>query len=495
MVGESHGLVFSNLLFRPEWSQESYLCRTRFFPSLQAAQYADEAKVSHEYIEGLIADGIVDSSLRPAFLHAEPSAAFLAGMPVMAPAMVLFAGDLDMHQLFRLVGNGNDFLLPDDPGYGLDQSKQMLTYADVRDHILAFLTPFFTAVEQLQAVGFSRMMIHCLPPRTPDNAAASRWTSSLIVDAPVRAKLTLVANRLIAKFCESSDIPFINTWPELTTNGYLKPEFELDGAHVNRQSALISLGKIAGELFDRTVGIWNAARYALAASEAQPRQRSDYASEWDEAGLVVGRLNADFARRALETLSFDLGRANVHARPDWIGRPRTGCEAVTLAEPPQSLLAEAAALLAEGEENAILHAGAAQELTVVSFRPIRYAATAHDIAPLAAPPQTRRAVIFLKGTDRLTIETLEGDALGCPAFAAGDFMVFDPHRIDLRVQAGSDDMSLIELALVPRLPKQPFRVLWSGLCDWPADPYCFSVQGMTAFPELKGGGFRARPTC
>lgn len=111
-------------------------------------------------------------------------------------------------------------------------------------------------------------MIHCLPPRSPDEAAAARWTGDVVVPAPVRAKLTVLANRVLAAFCAETGIPFIDTWAELTESGYLRPEFELDGFHLNRQAALVSLDRIAANLFDQTAGTWNASRYRHALNQA-----------------------------------------------------------------------------------------------------------------------------------------------------------------------------------------------------------------------------------
>ena len=496
MVGESHSLVFSNLLFRPACAQESYLCKTRFLSVLKAADYSAGNDLSVDYVHALIAEGIVDSALRPAFLHAEPSAAFLAGMPVMSPPMVLFAGDLDMHQLFRQIGGSYDFILPDDPCYGTDKARQILPYSDIEGHIAGFLAPFFNAVRLLKGVGFSRMMIHCLPPRTPDNAAASHWTGGIIIDAPVRAKLTLLANRQIAAFCTEAGIAFIDTWPDLTENGYLRPEYELDGAHINRQSALISLEMITAHLFDHTAGIWNSARYDHAASHAEFNASSlefpVYEQQWRQASLAAGNLGADFAEKALADLSFDIAGANPQARPDWIGRPRAGCTGITLAEPSEALLMEAAALLGKGEGLAMLQAGSTCALTVSSFRPVRYAADAANMEALACPADVRRAVIVLGATSRITFETIGGEPLETPAAMAGQMIVYDPHKVTMKLAAGAEDADIIELTLMPRLSGQPFRLVCAGLCDFPADPFLFSVKGMKAAPALEGAMFRVK---
>ena len=495
MVGESHSLSFSNLLFRPEWSQETFLCHTRFFPTLLAAQYSTQQTLNAEFVDGLVAEGILDKAMRPAFMHAGPSAAYIAGMPIMSPAVVFFAGDMDLHQVFLQIANKFDFKLPVDSVYGVDTDKQMLTHTVVRDQIVSFMSPFLDAIDRLRTMNFSRLMIHCLPPRTADNIAASRWTPGTVVNAPVRAKLTLVVNRLIEGFCAKSGIAFIDTWPEMTENGYLRPEFELDGVHVNRKAALISLDKISAHLFDQTSTIWNPARYLQASlqADAYTSINNDLRSkEWQEVGLVAGRVNAGVVANLCRRLSFDLSQQNIHARPDWIGWPRAGCSGITLAEPEESTLAEAATILGQDEGRAILHAGAERELTIISFRPVRFSPAIKNFDTLPAPPGARRALLYPSENSRVSFETLDGCVIPCPAAHRGSLIVYDPQRVRFRIGSSQDSLDVVELALIPRLSGQPFRIVWAGLCDWPADPFQFSVSNMKAFPAFNGNVFRER---
>ncbi len=488
MIGESHSIVFGNLLFRPVWSKDPYLCRTRFLPTLLAADYAVGDDIDNGYIDALIAEGIFDASLRPAFMHCEPSAAYIAGQPLIAPPMVLFAGDLDIHKMFLDFTDRCDFILPDDPGYGVDKSKTMLAHAEVVDHVLALLTPFLQTVEQLQAAGFGRLMIHCLPPRTADDERAARWTR-FVFSAAVRAKITVVANRLLEEFCSHADIAFIDTWPELTEGGYLKPEFDLDGCHVNRAAAQISLEKISDILIDRTAHNANMSRYSQAHLQADRRPVGDtadaHADQWQRDGAVKGRLDGEAVEAIRQQLIFDLSNGNRHARPDWVGQPRAGRANILLAEPSERLLGDAAGTLSQDDVGAILHAGSDRELTISCFRPIRYGPAAEDMATLPSPVRTRRAVIFLTKSDRLSVETLEGTAIATTAFEAGSILVYDPQRVRLRLEPGLDSVDLVEIALMPRHPEHPFRVIWAGLCDWPADPFNYSVSDMPAFPPFR----------
>jgi hypothetical protein len=76
--------------------------------------------------------------------------------------------------------------------------------------------------------------------------------------------------------------------------------------------------------------------------------------------------------------------------------------------------------------------------------------------------------------------------------APGLLLAFDPRRVQYRVQAQTGPVDLLEIALCPCLDGQPFRVVWAGWNDWPADPFHFSVEGMLAEPPFKHSTFSAR---
>lgn len=241
MVGESHSLPFKGLSFSAPGG-ESFTCRTLFFIKLLAQQYSNGDLWNLELINGLVTEGVLDKQGRPAFR---------AQTPAISPPLVFFAGDMDLHQILVKMGNKFDFSLPDDPGYDTDGKKQRLAYTVIEQQIATFLAPFLRVMEQFRAGRFDRLMIHALPPRTPDNKAAARWTNGIEIDAPIRAKMTVATNRQLRGFCDKSGIPFIDPWPALTQDGYLKPDYELDGVHVNHAAALVSLERIVGVLLQR----------------------------------------------------------------------------------------------------------------------------------------------------------------------------------------------------------------------------------------------------
>jgi hypothetical protein len=468
MVGESHCLVFGDVRFQPLWSDQEFHCRTAFLPTLRAAHYFPGDVLHTDLTDGLRSAEILNRYLHPAFLRSLPAAAQLAGAPLIAPPIVLFAGDMDLHGMFAQFAAELDFELPDDPGYGIDAGRDPVPWAAVRLRLTDTFTPFLAAVRHLRSVGFSRLMIHCLPPRTADDMRAASFTSGVVVPASVRAKLTVAANRLLAAFCAQERIGFVDTWPELAENGYLRPEFDLDGVHLNRESVPVSLGHIAARLFDHTRGTANPSRYEQAVADAGPYRGADpHGTQWTEHGAVAGRQNPDVADDLDRTFALQPDAPNRHARPDWAGWPRPGRPGAAVAEPDEQTLDRAVKIFAQDEARALLHAGADCELTIVGFRQIRVAPPIEPVDDV--PPGVRRAVLFLAPFS---------------PYEKGSLVVYDPSRFRFDGSAGDGELDLIEFTLVPRLAGQPFRVVWSGLCDWPADPFQFSVRGMTAAPAF-----------
>ena len=498
MIGESHTLVFSNMLFRPSGVLETFICKSRYIPTLPASQYAGVSHIHPLLAEALVAEKILDQHLRPFFLNVIESVVYLSGQALIAPPIVIFAGDTALQELFLQIGDTFDFELPDDPGYGVDRNKQPIPYTEIRNQISKFVAPVIAAVRQLQSIGFSRTMVHCLPPRSADNGLAATYSSGTEVNAPVRSKLAVLVNRLLKSGCEETGLGFIDIWPEVAEDGYLRPEFELDGLHLNHDAALISLDKIAAYLFDQTGTNFNSTRYITA------RKLSDeYAGDealndmWHKVGFATGQLDPESAENILAELKFELGSRNCHARPDWVGWPRPGRAGAELAQPGEQTLSLAASALGQGLGRMLLHAGAECEMTIASFRPIRFSPAVASVSDeLPAPPNGRRALLYLIKSDRIAFETLDGFAAPNSNFnevvEAGTIIVFDPHRLRYYIKPGQENLTVIEISLIPRLSGEPFRIVWAGLCDWPADPFIYSVSNMSAFPTYKGDYFLKR---
>lgn len=126
LIGESHTIIYRNLLFRSQRSDQLFQCRTQFLPKILASAFfmPETGNFHPDFIEAMRVEGLLKANLEPA--HSVMDAATISGSwmerrPVLQPAVVAFAGDIELNHLLRQIA-GYDFELPDDPGYGVDRS-------------------------------------------------------------------------------------------------------------------------------------------------------------------------------------------------------------------------------------------------------------------------------------------------------------------------------------------------------------------------------------
>ena len=483
MIGESHCLAFRDLLFRPVGGKQHFQCRVRYLASAPASTWSQGEVTNATFADALVAEGVLNTHLQPAFMAVDNAAVFIAGQPVMAPPMVFFGGDTELVRLVDMMGLRFDFELPDDPGYGTDRAKQPIPYAQVQQQIQRIVDPILATLRRLQGAQLTRLMMHCIPPRSTNDRKAAMFTGDVQVPASVRSKLVVLANRMLRAGCEEAGIAWIDTWPETSEGGYLKSEYELDGLHVNRKSAMVSLQKITATLYDRTAGSWNGERYRQLAAQALERAPVPAMDEqWNTMGCAIAQMSLDAVGALVRGLTPQLDTANTFARLDWAGWPRAGRPGVHLSAPSLDTLSVAHDLLAGGDAQALLSAGATCAYTVVSWRVIT--AGAGPLPALPLPPVARRALLQLSdGAISL------GDSVPLEGSAPGLLVVYDPARCRPRI---GSSMQLIEMVLIPRLESQPFRLVWAGLCDLPCDPFHYSVDGMLAAPPFHGAVFSVR---
>jgi|GEM_PF-2521528 len=485
MIGESHTIQFSDLLFKPGWANDLYQCRTLFFHHLPASYYLEDGDYNPLLRAALIGAGILDSEGNADYLARDWTADHYAGRPVLAPPMVFFAGDVDMQTVTFQTGDRYDFELPNDPGYGVDFDKEPMDYQSVRRRIERLFAPFFTVLQSLGPL-FPRTMVHALAPRTRDDQRSARWTGG-VFPAAVRSKLIVVANHVLAEGCTAAGVPFIDTSAQVSLDGYLNPAFDLDGLHLNRSAAEISLDAIAGVLYDQTATTWNSSRYVQLRTRSLPfAGPTDVDPSWQTHGWTVGDLGG--AGIALgDGLDFVDNPIHPDANPDWVCYPRAGRRDIAMAEPSAAQLEAAARLFCVGPPRARLQAGECVELTIVSYRPIRLNPGASaDAGALPTPYGCRRAILCLDGAGSVVREALTGEVLEDQPARPGLFVVYDPNRVRCRAVAKGEAERFVEICLAPRFVGHPFRVVSAGLKDWPADPFCYRLDGVRAFPPIEG---------
>ncbi|MCU6497098.1 hypothetical protein LPN04_04735 [Rugamonas sp. A1-17] len=487
LIGESHTLIFRNLLFRAGAAEQLFQTRVRYLPHVLAQNFCDPAvRAYHQHLlDAFRAEELLRPDLTPAHYSldgASISGAWMEKRAIVAPALVLCIGDLDIHHLLGQFAD-YDFELPDDVHYGVDRAKRPVAYATIRAQMEKLLSPFTEGLRLLRAVGFTRMMVHCIPPRTVDDAATLRWTK---VHKSVRAKLTVIANQFLARECAAIGVPFIDVWPEMCKDGYLLPEFDLDGTHLTLAAAQVSLDKIVASLERHTWDAQNIARYQHAATQAPRRAQDDVAVGRPAPGIHTGQLDAPV--QALEAPSGSYRAApEPQPRLDWVAAPDASRAALHSAQPSTAQLTLAAQLLGQGVGQAVLHGDVDYAMTVSSFRPSRIAAgSAPQALARSAHAGLRKAVLRLGGDGMIAFASAAGEMLHVMSAAPGALAVYDPAAVVCVLDPAQGDISLVEIALMPLGAGQPFRVVWSGLHDWPLDPFQYGVSGMLAEPPFDG---------
>ncbi len=247
-IGESHVLPYRNVLFQPAPTSDIFLGRVRFLQIL-AARFSGNGAVHPDILRALQAEQLLSDKNVAAHLANDRQStrvAEVSGIAANVPCLTLFAGDLDVSEILRRLGADYDFELPDDPGYGVNPALELVPFATLHDQINGIFQPFLAGCRLLHELGFTRLMIHALPPRVRDTRQQA-W-SGVRAESQVRAKTTVLANRTLSGIAEALGVPFIETWPQVTEDGYLKPEFCLDGIHLNRAAALLSLRHIVERL-------------------------------------------------------------------------------------------------------------------------------------------------------------------------------------------------------------------------------------------------------
>ena len=242
--GESHCLRFRGLLHRSKTLPNPLHAQARFLPHVRAETFMADGGLHPDLAAALIATELCtltatedgdEEVLGPAHQARNPKGqipaarhAALAGEPLLAPALLLFAGDMELQGLLAQIGPGVDFELPEDTTYGVAAGSYRIPFDCIELALTRWLRPFADGLALLLEAGFTRTMVHGLPPRVKDDHRAAKWCGNSLVPASVRAKVTVAANRLLRQRCERLGVGFIDIWPDITTDGHLHPDFNLD---------------------------------------------------------------------------------------------------------------------------------------------------------------------------------------------------------------------------------------------------------------------------
>ena len=237
ILGESHVLSFANLAARDSATDRIFLPAIKCLISLKAGDYADAATGG---LNILLMDALQELSVAD-----KASQTLALARPREAVRLALFAGDIDLHsELFAQLDEDHDVELPGQTPFAGANGAQMIPFELLDMRLREIFGPFFLAVEKFISIGLTGVVLHALPPRTQDAERARRWCQGRAVRPTLRSKVTWHANALLAEFAASRGLPFVSTWDALAPEGYILPQYDLDGVHVTREAAAISFRRI-----------------------------------------------------------------------------------------------------------------------------------------------------------------------------------------------------------------------------------------------------------
>jgi len=436
-IGESHCLRFSDLCWVDD--RRAITTRVHFLPDVEAANFTGDGGLHPDVAAALLATGLctetaaMDGASEIVAAHRGTTFtdrvlaarhAALADRPLVAPTILWFAGDKDVHSLAVALGPEVDFEVPGhDEAIAVGASRVL--HADVEAALQHRLQPFFEGLQALATAGFTRSLVHALSPRCSDVDRVARWLGGAAIPTALRTKLARLANRLIRRRCDEIGVGFVDPWAELAVAGTLDPRFDLDGVHLNRAATERAFPRLVTAVDALGEGAPNDRQYELLAELAVTRTPS--------ADAVAQQIAAR-------------GHAVV---------PGAGRDAAPPGRDPRTLPN------LDG-----LATGWAYEVGVVLTSRVAFAPAPRVVAD--ALRGVRGAVVAATAGATITVRFANGGATAVQ-LAPGDVLLFDPARVDVSSDAAADG-ALLHLLVLARLPAEEPVVVERGGA-WPADPF------------------------
>ncbi len=230
------------------------------------------------------------------------------------------------------------------------------------------------------------------------------------------------------------------------------------------------------------------------------RAARTFRAEW-VCSLDLGR---ELAEKWRNSVDYRWELANRHARLDWAGNGLApNNDYIRTAEPTAEFLDEIRGYFSSERFTRFFHDCFGCLVTFLNFRP--FMSLPHEdkgVGPQSwhqdgCPPGVFRAVIYLTDVDADAgpFEYLDADKKRRSVTGpSGAFLLFDANRL---LHRGSPpkrtERKVLDIVIAPRADGQPFTVLWTGLNNWPGDPFQYSVNGMKASPPLTGAEISFKP--
>jgi hypothetical protein len=519
MIGESHCMAFKDRLFRETTHfNKTFLAKGLFIPTISTHNFMEDGDINAELRKALMSEmlltgdgrGWTKATIRPTHVRTSDAVRrphLVPADPIGLPILVFFVGEIALRAAFLATLEKRDFDLPfeapflDDIPSNDDWDKECehVPFEVVLKLFNQVAGPLLNGLVALYDMGFTRLYLHSVPPPTL-NDAEFEWMNKFYTPARLRYKAALLFNTCFATFCNQYHIGFLDIWNEVTLRNALRPEFYLDGCHLNPTSVPITLDKLMTRLAaDPRPAVVQRYEYALeearsVASETVIQTKRGFREQWVSRGLLVDCASKRAARRLRSALEYQEDAANRHIRLDWNGGGlEPGPVHLRAATPSRQMLEDVYALLYSDPLLTLLQNCNGADFAAASARFFRYEPHAGEGAACESfhrddfPPGVIRCCMYLTDVEGESTAFEYLDFAGQPqriTGLAGTVIIFDGARLEHRwASSPSRGLEVLDLALIPRHKTLPRCVIWSGMNNWPVDPFNFSMDGFVAYPD------------
>ena len=263
-----------------------------------------------------------------------------------------------------------------------------------------------------------------------------------------------------------------------------------DAAGALEVSALLreQLHKLSSPRYDRAL---TAARAAYTGKRSA--EMAELAAAFQTKGICSLPVTSPGLGKIRGDLVFDLDMANRHARLDWHGNTIASMSHNLRTQAPTPVqMAETYRILFESPVADLIRSVLGYDFTIYNFRLVQ-SLPHHDRGqgPQAfhydgCPPGIVRGLLYLTDVDADSgpFEYLENKESRFATAPAGTFLLFDANRL---IHRGNPPKTrrreVMDFVVGPLVPGQKRAVIWSGLNNWPVDPYHFSTDGCLVCDE------------
>lgn len=294
-LGDSHCNLFNYLLF--DSPTGPLLCKSLFIRYFDAAHFMQAPGEIHPAVQqALEQEFLLHKAER---MYDELQNQLILRRASQPPVVLVFCGYIDLHRLYQTFQN--KYLIPGPhspnthsetgPDTGpdtptgffaeseLNAGQLYVPYRQIESHVRNELQGIAQGLQWLKATGF-RVALHELPP--PGNSDHSfEQISGFACHFQNRLQLTRWVNRSLAEICQQVDVPLISLWDQVWDGKQLKSEYLLDGIHLNRAAATLSMQQLWQQFFAAPVYPRESALEWVARLETL-RAKGQFAELWQE---------------------------------------------------------------------------------------------------------------------------------------------------------------------------------------------------------------------